>query len=212
MNKKYLIIVPFVILALSSFSVLFANNEKDYLCNETIKISRYGLTLKKPNKWIEPNESLIATNIKYLDDKDEKISEILKSHQGSIYVGSFHKYDPAKYPGIIPTINISIRKNVDKNFSSFIQTMDKSKINMSKILNNFKIIEDIKEIKISGKSIIFFSATFDLFVMNAGSFSIRSTVYAIPFDDSFLQISMSEELPEKNSKLFSNFINSLNIQ
>ncbi len=122
-----------------------AKNNKDQLSDEKVEISGFGVTFQKPDSWFEPHSSIVVENIRKLDKDKEKISEILSTSNESMYVGSYYKHDPSKVAGVIPTINVLIRKSPHYDFSSFRELIELTNQSASTVFNNFSSVQDVTE-------------------------------------------------------------------
>ncbi len=212
MKFKKTIIFTLFLMQLASTPYAAAKNNKDQLSDEIVKISRFGVTFQKPDSWFEPYSSIVVENIHKLDKDKEKISEILSTSNESMYIGSYYRHDPSKVAGVIPTINVLIRKSPHYDFSSFRKLIELTNQSASTVFNNYSLIKEVTETTISGKKVVYLSYEFDINTADGKKYHVNSTTYAIPFDKAFMQISMSEGVPIENSGLFSKFIKSLKIE
>jgi len=206
---KKTLITSLLMISVATFGV---DTNRNKLSKEKVKITSLGVSFNKPNKWFNLNQNAVIENLKKFDTTKENVAEILATTKNSVPVGSFYKSDPRTTPGVIPTINVSINKNTTKTSADFNKMLKSSCYSMSRMLNNFKLIKDLSSTSIGGRQSLYFVAEFDLHAADKSKYHIRSTTYAIPFKDAFIQISMSEESPVSNNKLFSKFIKSFEIK
>lgn len=205
-NKNIFSLSSLVLLLAITFGASVAA-DKNQLSNEFVQMPNLGVKFKKPNGWLNPNEKAMIDNLKKIDANIENIPKILATHKGTVQLYIFHKEDPAKYPGIIPTINVLVRYNPSNDFATFMKFIKKSSDSASAVLHNWSVKKPLSEETISGKKVVSFSADFNLTTADGNTHSIRNITYSIPFAESFIQVSMSESNPPKNEKLFLKFIN-----
>ena len=96
-----------------------------------------GFKIPKPENWIDKSELSVKDNLFKYNLKDEEISKLLKSHNGSVPVGYLYKNDPSEYSGIIPTIQVLLRPNNSKDIISFKKMMEPSLKQMADAFSKF---------------------------------------------------------------------------
>lgn len=212
MNNKSKLIIALFLMLLVVTSAAIANSDNNRLSDEIVQVPKLGVTFKKPNMWVTPDLTAMVANINKLDDDKENISKIIATHKGSIPVATFSKYDPSTYPGIIPTINVLIRANPYKDFPTFFRFIEMSSRSFVNVLNNCTITKKVTESTISGEKVVFFIAEFDINTAEETTHHVKNITYSIPFDNAFIQVSMSEETSSNNLDLFSDFMNSFIIK
>jgi hypothetical protein len=175
---------------------------------EPVKLERYGVSFRAPKNWFVPERSKIVENIRKLDSEKEDISAILASHRGSITIATYLRHDPRGHAGMIPTINVLGRSNPHSTFEAFRKMIAASSVSVGSVLRNYVVKASPAERTLAGRRVVVFAAEYDISTAAGADYRVSSTTYAIPCGEIFLQISMSESIPAKQSQVFERFIGS----
>jgi hypothetical protein len=178
------------------------------LAGKPVELTRFGVAFRGPKDWFTPDPQKLVENLRKFDIEKENLDKILTSHRGSITVATYLKHDPRGHQGVIPTINVIGRRNPDKTFDQFRQTIATSAQSMASVLQNFVVKTEPAERTLSGRRVVFFAAEYDVSIKNGGTHKVATTTYAIPCGDIFLQVSMIDTVPIKHAELFGSFIHS----
>lgn len=188
------------------------DSEAKALKEKSVNLERYGVSFRAPNGWFVSRHEKIAENIRKLDGAKEDIRSILASHHGSIVVATYSRYDPRGRAGVIPTINVLGRSNPHNTFEAFRDMIGANAHSMRSVLRNYVLKAAPTERTLAGRRVVDFTAEFEISTEKGGSYTVSSTTYAIPCGDIFLQVSMSESLPAKHSKVFEHFMGSFSFK
>jgi hypothetical protein len=74
----------------------------------------------------------------------------------------FYKYDPKKYAGLIPTIQVNIRPYLFKDFGSFFKTLTEQAYSFEELFEGFSFEVEPTEVEISGIKSFYFVMNFDI--------------------------------------------------
>ena len=171
-----------------------------------------GFKIPKPENWIDKSELSVKDNLFKYNLKDEEISKLLKSHNGSVPVVIYTKNDPSEYSGIILTIQVLLRPNNSKDIISFKKMMEPSLKQMADAFSNFEILSPLEIIEIDGFKALKFISQFDMPINENETSTIRSWTYAIPSGTHFYQINFSDTESENSEKLYNELINQIKLK
>jgi len=171
------------------------------------------LKIDRPDNWYDNSNIDIQANLERYEMKESQLKDLINSNRGSIPTHIYMKYNPAGYPGIIPTVQINLRPNPNQEFKHFKMSMEHSVKQMSTILTNFKVIDKLQEIEIDGFKAIYFQASFEMKLPNNSIEKIRSWTYAIPLDSYFYQINLSDLFEKDNcEKVYKTLVGSIELK
>ena len=190
----------------SNLSTTSVDTKSSLLTEERMTLHSLGTSFKQPKAWFNANEYQMMSHIGKLNSKKENIEQIIATHRSSLHIATFYKYNPAEYVGIIPTINILARHNPSRDFDTFFAASSKSSLSVGNIFNSYELQQLVTERMLAGKRIAYFSAEFDLNTGSSTKSHISNTTYLIPFQDTLIQVSMSEEKTDNPEPVFAEFI------
>ena len=150
------------------------------------------LKIDKPEGWYDNSNLDVLANLEKYEMEESQLRNLINSNRGSLPTHIYMKYNPVGYPGIIPTVQINLRPNPNKEFESFKKSMEQSMQQMSAVLTNFEVINELKEIKLDGRKAIHFLASFEMKLPDGSIDKIRSWTYAIPVGNYFYQVNFSD--------------------
>lgn len=179
--------------------------------SQTKETEPKGIVFERPSGWFALGDRERIANLKKFEFSKEQLSKLLADDRSSTVIAVFYRDDPSKTPGIIPTIQIIIRpKPGAPDFEQFKKSIVRSIANTD-LLDEFSLIGEVETPVISNVRSVLLHGRFRL-VHQSKSYTIKVRTVAIPRDDYFLQISMSDEddegWPERE---FTQFIDSLKV-
>jgi len=173
---------------------------------------QYEISIQSPNGWITAENKEIIKNLNQYDLSDESLTNILKSHKGSILLTAFYKYDVKSHPGLIPTIQINVRSLVNVDFNSFKKMILQSAETFEKYFEDFEFEEKPKETEVSGMKAMTFIGKFTMKTQYGQDIKVRSRTLAIPYKNYFFQLNFTDgQFEEDTSALFEELIKSIKI-
>lgn len=181
---------------------------------EIYENGKFDFSMQKPTKWFMTENSKLIEAVKNVEMTDENLWKILQSFEGALVV-AFQKHNPQEKIALNPIIQINIRQKSTKDFQMFKNAMIKSMDNFRKNLMDFELIEDVKEIEISGIKSVSFVIKFK-YKSKAGVWLwVKSRTYAIPYKNYFFQINFNDgsdgEKSEDCSKEFDEVLKTIKI-
>lgn len=171
----------------------------------------FGFSMQEPTDWIPQLRSNLVENIKSLDDSD-RIDAILKNHKGDIAVRSFLKYDPSTVAGLIPTVNVNVRRKSTNDFAVFKKELIASTEFVKNNVDNFVFLSNPTEIEISGIRSVYMVLTYSVKREDGQILKPRSRIYAIPIKGYFIQVNLIDGQTENDcTKEFDELVKTIKI-
>ena len=192
------------------FLLLFVYN----LCTSqtTFKDERLGFSIQQPKKWIVAEEGETVQNLKEHIKLDKTtLKKLIDTHKGTYQVVTFFKYPINSKYGVIPTIKIVLKNNRTASFDDFKKSIEKSYMGIKDIFPDFRFTEKPTVKYVNDKKCVFAACDYTLTAHN-GQEKVKLTVYALPINDSFYQITFMDSEKEDNSKLFEEILKSITIE
>jgi hypothetical protein len=165
-----------------------------------------------PEKWYQTTNEEITDNLGKFELTDKELDKYISDHKGSVLIKSFVKYKASEYSGLVPAIQVNLRKNTTGSFEDFASVISKSAEDMKNMLPNFAYIHKPQAVIIGGRKAIYFYARFTMNSKDGGTINARSRTYAVPVGDKFYQISFSDGGAEDCSKLFDDLIKTIKFE
>ena len=172
-----------------------------------------GFYITKPENWKTLSDDKLISNLQKFDISEEKMSEILKNHNGSAVLAIYMKYDPKEYPGLIPTIQVNMRKSGAVNYEGFKKVMVNSIEQFKQVFDNFTIVEGPFDIEVDGHKTFWFMSTFDMKTQAGDVWTVRSWTYGIYNGNHFYQLNFSDEVngPDDCAALYKEVLKSVKL-
>ena len=180
---------------------------------ELFKDETFGFQIEEPKKWFEATNQDLINNLSKFELSDKSHSKMLSDHNGSIMLISYYKYDPKKYDGLIPTIQINVRSKQNNNFQEFKNDIINSSNGFKKHFPDFKFIVEPSELDINGTKSVYFIGEFTMKTQYGELLKVRSRTYAIPQKDYFFQLNFTDSSEKKLdcSHLFDELVRSVKV-
>ena len=159
--------------------------------------------MAQPENWMQADNRELLQNLSKFDMNDEELKQFIASHNGSLLLTSFYKYNPQTHAGLIPTIQVNVRNNGTRNFSEFTNLITQSANSFKQYFPDFKFETTPTVVDVGGVKSIYFVVKFSMQTQNGESLKLRSRTYAIPYGSYFFQLNFTDgQVTEDNSKLF----------
>lgn len=168
-----------------------------------------GFQIPLPEKWIDKSQLSVKDNLSKFDLNESEILALMRTHNNSIPVAIYMKYDPIEYSGPIPTIQVNLRPNSSQNLTSFKTVMQNSITQMEGYFSNFEILSPMEETVVDDIKGIMFVSQFDLPSQTGEIWTIRSWTYAFPSGKYFYQINFSDTENEDNEEIYQSVISQI---
>ncbi len=172
------------------------------VAQEHLELKQFGFAMDAPAGWFKSQDEGLVENIEKFDLTDAQQDKMLKSLDAASKFIAYHKYDPKKTRGIIPTINIAVRSTNLKSFEKFKLHIDRQGEQLSKILENFKDTP-AEVVVIDGTKIWISTATYNLKDPTSKNVKLYTRMLYIYRGNYYITINFIEEVDkENNSALF----------
>ncbi|MCY2688586.1 hypothetical protein [Salinimicrobium sp. TH3] len=165
--------------------------------------SQFGFSMAEPENWTQADNDDLLKNLSKIDLKEEDLKKLISDHNGSLLLTSFYKYNLSTHAGLIPTIQVNVRKNDTRNFNEFTSLITQSANSFKQYFPDFSFETAPKVVEIGGIKSIYFVGKFSMQTANGESLKVRSRTYAIPHGNYFFQLNFTDgQITEDNSDLF----------
>jgi hypothetical protein len=168
-----------------------------------------GFQIPLPEKWMDKSELSVKDNLSKFNLKESEILALMRSHNNSIPVAIYMKYDPSEYNGPIPTIQVNLRPNNSQDLTDFKTVMQNSITQMEGYFSNFEILTPMEETIVDGIKGIMFVSQFEMLNKTGENWTIRSWTYAFPSGKHFYQINFSDTENENSEEIYQSVISQI---
>lgn len=195
-------------------NILFLSLTFSLHAQDDSRIEAYGFSMVKPKDWLENKDISVLKNLNRFDLKDDELKTLIESHENSLTLASYYKYHPSTRAGLIPTVNILLRPNPNRDFESFFRAIAASAASMKSVFNDFVFLEEPRMLELDGQRTIYFVCTFTMKATDGKPIKARSRNYAIPVGMTFYQLSFIDDSRNKDedcTELFDVLQNSIRI-
>lgn len=169
---------------------------------EHLELKKFGFTIDAPKGWFKTQDKGLVENLEKFDLSDVQQDKMLESLDAASKFIAFHKYDPKKTRGIIPTINIAVRSTNFKSFDKFKLHIDMQEKELSKVLESFKDTPP-EVVVVNGVKIWLTSATYNLKISESDTVKLYTRMLYIYRGSYYISINFIDEVgKENNSALF----------
>lgn len=158
---------------------------------ERFELKGHPLSFVKPEGWLIVEDRAFKENMDKFEWAGKQ--EEMERQKAAAKVIAFHKYDPQTYEGIIPTLNVTTGANPTKTFAQFKQMVYNSHAQFKKVLHDFKIVSEPKEIVIDGKKALVESTSYILKDGNGSRAKIKSRMLCLSNGKYYYTITIIEE-------------------
>jgi len=178
----------------------------------TFKDERLGFSIQQPKKWIVAKEDETGQNLKEHIKLDKAtLKKLIDTHKGTYQVVTFFKYPINSKHGVIPTIKIVLKNNGTASFEDFKKSIERSYTGIKDIFPDFRFTEQPTVKYVDDKKCVFAACDYTLTAHN-GLEKVKVTVYTVPVNDSFYQITLMDSEKEDNSIIFEEISRSIRIE
>jgi hypothetical protein len=184
------------------FTVLLCLLAMTCFCQEHLELKQFGFAMDAPAGWFKSQDEELVGNIEKFDLNNAQQDNMLKSLDAATKFIAYHKYDPKKTRGIIPTINVSIRATNLKSFDKFKLYINKEGEELSKVLENFTTTPP-EVVVVNGTKIWFTTATYNLKINASDTVKLYTRMLYIYKSSYYISVNFIEEVgKEDNTALF----------
>lgn len=170
-----------------------------------------GFSIEQPENWIVAQSGQTLQNLKKEIKLDTKtINKLIEENKGTIEIATFYKYPIETTPGIIPTIKVNLRKNSTQSFDAFQKSIELSFNSIKQVFPDFKFLTNPMKTKINGFDCVKAICKYTL-KAKTGEEKVKITVYAIPINNEFYQITFMDSEKEDNTELYDKLAKTISI-
>jgi len=208
--SKWEIIPINKIIKMKNYILLLSLFTLSAFAQERFELKGHGFTFERPDGWLTAEDRAFRENIEKFG-WTEKQAEELKNQSSTANVTAFYKYDSKTYRGIIPTLNLTTGPNPTKTFAQFKQMVANSHAQFKKVLNDFKVVSEAKEMVVDGRKAIMETTSY---MLNGpdGPTMIKSCMLCFTKDKYYYTLSLVEEAgKEDNMVIFDQVIKTIRI-
>ena len=169
----------------------------------------FGFAMAPPEGWHPITSQGLANNLGKLKITPAELQTLLTNHGESVIVLAFMKYQPAAHPGLIPKIQVSLRRNPAKTFDGFFKMIARATDQVKTFPLHFKLTEAPRVVEVGGRHAVFFSSTVSVETKDIGTLNGRSRTYAVPNGDTFFQIVFTDGPEDDCTALFDQLVSTI---
>ena len=162
-----------------------------------------------PKDWKEFQKSDIINSINHKYVLPEKTKQDIIKNNQSVQISRFGA--SSKKGTYSPNIQVLLRPNTTKSFSDFKKSLEISIKGFSNSIEDFKITDDFKEVKIGGKDGLMTKFEGNLKTNNGEKVFFRSILIAVPDNNTFYQITLNDTPSDSYDEDFKKVISSIEI-
>ncbi|KAF2518317.1 hypothetical protein E0W68_09860 [Flavobacterium salilacus subsp. salilacus] len=179
---------------------------------EKIELYAFGFSMEAPKEWFtQESEDDLRENLNRLDLTPELKDVFLKNLSEKGTYMAFYKYDFKKYSGIIPTINLIIKKINGKNYEHFKKVLEATEKKYPEIIKNYKTVS-IKDIMISGNKAIQIVNTYNIADATGREADLRSISTYFYRGNYYIKLILIEEIgKENNTEVYETVLKSIDL-
>jgi hypothetical protein len=166
----------------------------------------FGFAMTAPEGWHRITSQGLADNLRTLKISPAELQALLANHGGSVVVVAYMKYQPTAHPGLIPKIQVSLRRNPTKTFNDFFRMIARATEEPKALLPDFTVVDAPRIVQIGGRRGVVFSATLSVETKAAGKLRARTRTYAVPNGDTLFQISFTDGSDDDCRDLFDQLV------
>ncbi len=170
-----------------------------------------GFYMEAPQGWHPLKTEGMVANLQAQIDP-ARMRQILANMSSSTVLAVYQKYLPDKHPGLIPKIQVSVRRNPAKTFDAFRAAITKSADQLRELFPDMTLIQPIHDVSVGGRRAVTFTATYSMDTKVAGKLQVRSRAYAVPIDDYFFQFGFTDGSGEDCAAIFDALIGTVRFE
>lgn len=175
-----------------SFLILFSLILAAVSSCQRVVPSKPNFSMQAPKGWFSVDKEGLNSNLRKFEFSEGDMNKLLEEQNANVLISAYYKYDPQVTPGIIPTIQINARPNKTRNFDTFRIAIIRSIEVFKQGLDEFKLIEEPKELEIAGTRSVFVHGTFVMKTPDGRKFNVRSRTYSVPQGNLFIQMNFTD--------------------
>lgn len=160
-----------------------------------------GFYMEAPQGWHPVTTEGMVANLQAQIDP-ARMRQILTNMSSTTVLAVYQRYLPDEHRGLIPKIQVSVRRNPAKTFDAFRTAIIKSTDQLRALFPDMTLIQPVHEVSVGGRRAVTFTANYTVDMKIAGKLQVRSRTYAVPIDDSFFQLAFTDGSGEDCAAIF----------
>ncbi len=153
---------------------------------------RSGFAMTAPQGWHRMTTEGIADNLGNVKLGADELRKLLANFSTSTVVATYIKYQPTAHAGLIPKVQVDLRRSPAKTFDAFFKAIVRSTGDFKAYFPDFELTGPAREVLVGGRRAVLFTATYSLEMKNAGRLNVRTRTYAVLSGQAFFQISLTD--------------------
>ena len=174
-----------VFIALATALVIGVNGQ------DAVSVTKFGFSIQPPKGWITANKGERHENIRRLEMSDDALKKMLDGDEGTTSLMSFFRQDPNTTSGLVPVVNVDVRRMTPVPYQQFKADLTKSTDGLKTYFPDIRLGEPA-DVQISGIRAVLFTSTFTMKTAAGQILKVRNRVYGIPMGNYFFQISLND--------------------
>jgi hypothetical protein len=170
-----------------------------------------GFYMAAPEGWHPVTAEGMVANLQVQIDPAQ-MRQIVTNLSASTVLAVYQKYLPAQHRGLIPKVQVTLRRSPAKTFDGFRMAVARSAEQLRKVFPDVTFIQPLHEVSVGGRRGVSFTATYSLDTKTAGTLQVRALTYAIPNDDTFFQFSMTDGSGEDCVAIFAELMRTVRFE
>jgi hypothetical protein len=164
--------------------------------------ARSGFEMAAPEGWHRITSEGIVENLGQVSMSPADMRKLLANSAASTVVVAYTKYQPAAHAGLIPKIQVSLRRNPAKTFDTFFKAISQSTAELKTYFPDFELTDPAREVPVGGRRAVRFGGTYSLETRSARRLQVRTRTYAVMHGEAFFQINFIDGADDDCSAVF----------
>jgi len=166
-----------------------------------------GFAMAAPEGWHPLTDQGVIDNLGKIKISPAQLETLLTDHSAPVV--AYSKYRPDAHAGLIPTIQINLRRNPAKTFDGFVSIITQSIEAPRAVLPAFELIQAPRVVLVGGRRAVVFAANYDVPTKHAGTMKVRARTYAVPNGATFFQINFLDGPNDDCAVLFDQLVGTI---
>jgi hypothetical protein len=169
--------------------------------------SASGFSMAAPDGWHALSKQGVLDNMGKFKFTPAELESLLANHSGPIV--AYQKYRSDAHAGLIPTIQVNLRRNPTKTFDEFVSSIARSIEAPKAVLPGFALIQAPHVVEVGGRRAVVFTSTYDLVTKRAETMKVRARTYAVPVGATFFQVNFIDGPDDDCAALFDQLVGTI---
>lgn len=166
-----------------------------------------GFAMSAPEGWHPISDQGLIDNLGKIKISPAQLDALLANRSAPVV--AYTKYRPDAHAGLIPTIQVSVRRNPAKTFDGFVSLITRSIDEPKAALPAFELTQAPGVVLVGGRQAVVFASTYALETKHAGTITVRARTYAVPNGTTFFQINFLDGPNDDCAVLFDQLVRTI---